>query len=257
MICSKCGHEFSVGIFCPECGTKYETPEEEKASLEREEQERLVKEEAEHLARKKAEAERLEREQREAEEARAAKEKAEAERLGRERKVAEEKQKEEERIAKERVEAERLRQEQQDLQERTYNGVVYASREEAATAKADNEQIESLKKKLLSTKKQDERRKMIAEFGNPPVTPESRQRYDALKEKSEIEKPKSILINWIYGITVLIAIILYAVMGSGMGAMGMGLMIWGGFGFYIWPIWKIVLFVKSKNKNYYLNIKHI
>lgn len=228
MICKKCGHEFSAGIFCPECGTRYETPEEEV------------------LKKEKAEAERI------------AKEKAEAERIERERQEAEAKRKaEEERIAKQQVEAEKARQEQQALQERTYKGTVYDSREEAVIAREDEERIESLKKQLLSTKKQDERRKMIAEFGNPPVTVESRQRYDALKAKSEQEKPKSIIINWIYGITVLIAMISAVALNMENGAIYYAAMVWAGFGIYIWVIWKIVLFVKSRSKKYYLNIKHI
>lgn len=228
MICSKCGHEFSAGVFCPECGTRYETPEEEV------------------LKKKKAEVERI------------AKEKAEAERIERERQEAEAKRKaEEERIARQQAEAEKARQEQQALQERTYKGTVYESREEAAIAREDEERVESLKKKLLSTKKQDERRNMIAEFGNPPMTAESRQRYDALKAKSEQEKPKSIIINWIYGITVLIAMIPAVTLSVENGAVYYAAMVWAGFGIYIWAIWKIVLFVKSKSKKYYLNIKHI
>lgn len=228
MICKKCGHEFSTGIFCPECGTRYETPEEEA------------------LKKEKAEAERI------------AKEKAEAERIERERQEAEVKRKaEEERIAKQQAEAEKARQEQRALQERTYKGTVYESREEAAIAREDEERVESLKKQLLSTKKQDERRKMIAEFGNPPMTSESRRRYNALKAKSEQEKPKSIIINWIYGITVLIAMILAVTLSVENGAIYYAAMVWAGFGIYIWVIWKIVLFVKSRSKKYYLNIKHI
>ena len=228
MICKKCGHEFSAGVFCPECGTRYETPEEEA------------------LKKEKAEAERI------------AKEKAEAERIERERQEAEVKRKaEEERIAKQQAKAEKARQEQQALQERTYKGTVYESREEASIARADEERVENLKKQLLSTKKQDERRKMIAEFGNPPMTFESRQRYDALKAKSEQEKPKSIIINWIYGITVLIAMIPAVTLSVENGAIYYAAMVWAGFGIYIWVIWKIVLFVKSRSKKYYLNIKHI
>lgn len=227
MICNKCGHEFSAGIFCPECGTRYETSEEV-------------------LKKEKAEAERI------------AKEKAEAERIEHERQEAEAKRKAgEEYIARQQAEAEKARQEQQALQERTYKGTVYESREEATIAREDEERIESLKKKLLFTKKQDERRKIIAEFGNPPVTAESRQRYDALKAKSEQEKPKSIIINWIYGITVLIAMILAVALSVENGAIYYVAMVWAGFGIYIWIIWKIVLFVKSKSKKYYLNIKHI
>lgn len=227
MICNKCGHEFSAGIFCPECGARYETSEEVS---------KKEKAEAERIAKEKAEAERIEHERQEAE----AKRKAE-----------------EERIIKQQAEVEKARQEQQALQERTYKGTIYESREEAAIAREDEERVENLKKQLLSTKKQDERRKMIAEFGNPPMTAESKQRYDALKAKAEQEKPKSIIINWIYGITVLIAMIPAVALNVENGAVYYVAMVWAGFGIYIWVIWKIVLFVKSRSKKYYLNIKHI
>ena len=247
MICSKCGHQFTVGIFCPECGTKYETPEEEKASREREEQERFAKE--------KEKAEHLEQERREAEEARKAKEKAEAERLECERKEAEEKRKEAERLAKEKAEADRIERERLEAEQKW-------KAEEEAVIREDTVRIESLKRRLLSTKKQNERRKMITEFGNPPVTLESRLRYDALKEKAEMEEPKEILICKLYGITVLLTFVGFVVSGIinpeiSETALGIGTVIWAGFGVFIWPIWKIVLLVKSKRKNYYLNIKHI
>jgi len=253
MKCVKCGCEFTEGIFCPECGNKYNAEEAAKIERERIEAEQLARERA---AREKEEQEKAAREKAEAE--RIAKEKAKAERAERERQEAEAKRKaEEERIAKQQAEAEKARQEQQALQERTYKGTVYESREEATIAREDEERVESLKRKLLSTKKQDERRKIIAEFGNPPMTAESRQRYDALKAKSEQEKPKSIIINWIYGITVLIAMIPAVALSVENGAIYYVAMVWAGFGIYIWIIWKIVLFVKSKSKKYYLNIKHI
>jgi hypothetical protein len=238
MRCAQCGHEFSVGIFCPECGHKYDA--DEVARIEKE------KEELERQARKKLEQERLERE------------KADQERIHREKQEAEARRREEEeRKAREQAEAERVRREEEELAARTYNGKVYADKEEAELAKSETDKVDELKQRLLSTKKQDERRKMIAEFGAPPVTKESRQRYDELKAKSELEKPKSIIINWIYGITVLIAFIPAVTLSVDNGAVYYIALAWAGCGFYIWIIWKIVLLIKSKGKKYYLNIKHI
>jgi predicted nucleic acid-binding Zn-ribbon protein len=227
MKCINCGTEFNEGIFCPECGHKYD--EEEIARIEREKKEREAREIAE-----KAEREAKEKAEREA------REKAENERLLRERQEREERQRAEE-----------------ELLSRTFNGKVYADKEEADLAKMESNQVEALKQRLLSTKKQDERRKIIAEFGDAPKTEESRARYEALKAKSEQEKPKSIIINWIYGITVLIAFIPAVTLSVENGAVYYIAMAWAGCGFYIWIIWKIVLFIKSKSKKYYLNIKHI
>jgi predicted nucleic acid-binding Zn-ribbon protein len=205
MKCVQCGHEFTEGIFCPECGHKYDV--DEVARIEKEKAE-LEKQEAERKAREQAE-------------------------------------------------VQKARQEQEELAARTYNGKVYADKEEAELAKTEADKVEGLKQRMLSTKKQDERRKMVAEFGTPPVTMESRQRYDALKSKAEQQKPKSIIINWIYGLTVLIAFILVAVLNVENGAVYYVAMAWAGCGIYIWIIWKIVLFIKSKGEKYYLNIKHL
>jgi DNA-directed RNA polymerase subunit RPC12/RpoP len=174
-----------------------------------------------------------------------------------EKEKAELEKQEEERKAREQAEAERVRREQEELTARTYNGKVYANKEEAELAKTEADKVEGLKQRMLSTKKQDERRNLIAEFGTPPVTMESRQRYDALKAKTEQKKPKSITINWIYGITVLIALIPAAIFSVDNGAVYYVSMAWAGCGIYIWIIWKIVLFIKSKGEKYYLNIKHI
>ena len=67
MKCIKCGTEFFEGVFCPECGTKYdedeakiaEKKEEEKVKLEEEE---LVKVQEVELAKAKVEQERLAKE---------------------------------------------------------------------------------------------------------------------------------------------------------------------------------------------------
>lgn len=267
MKCINCGTEFNEGIFCPECGHKYD--EEEIARIEREKKEREereiaekaereAKEKAEREAREKAENERLLRERQEREERQRAEEERRAREAEEQRKAdAKRKAEEEKLLAKQKAEEERIRKEKEELASRTFNGKVYADKEEADLAKMESNQVEALKQRLLSTKKQDERRKIIAEFGDAPKTEESRARYEALKAKSEQEKPKSIIINWIYGITVLIAFIPAVTLSVENGAVYYIAMAWAGCGFYIWIIWKIVLFIKSKSKKYYLNIKHI
>jgi uncharacterized Zn finger protein (UPF0148 family) len=158
MKCVQCGHEFTVGIFCPECGHKYDADEVARIKKEKEESEKQ--------------------------------------------------------------EAEARRREE----------------EETNFAKMEADKVEELKQRMLSTKKQEERRKMIAEFGTPPTTAESRQRYEALKAKAEQEQPKSIRVNWLYGLTVLIALIFAVALSADDGIIYYVAMAWAGCGFYIWII---------------------
>ena len=65
MKCAKCGTEFHEGIFCPECGTKYDEEEAKKAEALRAEEENKQREL--ELEKAKAEAERLAKEQAEQE----------------------------------------------------------------------------------------------------------------------------------------------------------------------------------------------
>lgn len=114
MKCQKCGTEFDEGIFCPECGAKYDEREAERA--ESEEKERL----------------RLEFEKTKLEQERLAVEKAahEAELARQENMRLEMEKKEKEELA------------------RTFNGVVYASIEEMKAAREKYEEQQTIEKNL-------------------------------------------------------------------------------------------------------------
>lgn len=264
MICKNCGYEFE-GIFCPECGTKSDnvnidkdntTPKAEEISKLTTEVQRVVEEnarqevrlkEVERINKEKAESERIAREKAE----KKLKEKAESERLAREKAEKE---------LKDRMETEILYKEKMNLDLRTFNGVVYSDEEEAVKAREENNIIDSLKQKLKTTKSQEQRRTIMAEFDFTISTSEAKKRLELLKIKVSQDKPKSIMINWIYGGTVLLSAIIVTVIES-MSQMDSPLiyilLCWYGFGVPIWIIWKIVLTVKKHQKSYYLNIDKI
>lgn len=118
MKCTKCGCEFSEGLFCPECGTKYN---EEEAKIQ---QERLTKEREVELAQAKVEQERLAKERVE-QEAELLRQKNESIRI--EQEIAAKK-------------AEEL--------SRTFNGQIFASIEEMQIAKSSFEKAEREKKQI-------------------------------------------------------------------------------------------------------------
>ena len=167
MKCTKCGTVFEEGLFCPECGTKYDEEEAklaEQKERERAETERLAEEqrkEEEKLAeQKKREAElekaRLEQEKvAKAQEVELARAKAEQERLAKERaeqeaEVLRLKKEEAERkaIEEEKAKAELLAKEER--LSRTFNNVEYQTKEEAVAASVayerEQERIKQQKK---------------------------------------------------------------------------------------------------------------
>lgn len=140
MKCLKCGFEFTEGIFCPECGNKYDA-ESAKAEQEKLEKEQREKEERElELAKQKAEQERIEKEA----EIELAKQKAEQLRLENEAAALEA---EKLRLLKEKEDAEREAKQKEELS-RTFNGQVYSTKEEMLLAKETFEKEEALQKKL-------------------------------------------------------------------------------------------------------------
>lgn len=156
MKCTKCGTIFEEGLFCPECGAKYD--EEEAKLAEQKERERA---EAERLAeeqRKEAELEKARLEQEKvakAQEIELARAKVEQERLAKERaeqeaEVLRLKKEEAERKA---IEAEKTKAEQLSKEERlsrTFNNVEYQTKEEAEAASVayerEQERIKQQKK---------------------------------------------------------------------------------------------------------------
>lgn len=256
MKCRKCGTEFLEGIFCPECGfknidekiaepvadgavgeEKHRLAEKERELLEKE---RRLKEEQERIAEEqhKKEQEQIEKEKLlEAERKRLDAEKADRERA--ERKAAEE-----ERAVREREEAEKRARE----------------REESEELRKDNERIDSLKSRLMSTRSQEERRKMLSEFDGQLNCMASQKRIEELRNKANQKQPHGSMANWIFGVSVILAIVVTGILGGTGNADSSFLMavaIWYGLGIPVWIVWRIVLVVQSRSKKFCLNIKHI
>lgn len=160
MKCTKCGYEFEEGLFCPECGTKYDKDEakrieieEEEAAKKRSAEEKLrqetLKQETEE---KKIEEELRRREEKEKRDLEIEKTKVEQARLEAE-KIAHEAELIRQQNEKARIEQEnKIRMEEQEKKRqeeltRTFNGVLYNSIHEMNLAKAKyEEQIELVKK---------------------------------------------------------------------------------------------------------------
>ncbi len=230
MKCRKCGTEFSEGIFCPECGFK--NVEEAVAPVVDQE----VEAEKQRIAEKERELQEKEKQLKE-----------EQERL-----AEEQRKKEQERIEREKaIETEkRCQQEKKAAKER----------EEAEKMKRDNELIDALKNRLMDTKSQEERRKILNDFSGQLNYESSVQRLQNLKEKANQKPTFGNLINWIFGGTIIFSIIMTVILGSSGNADSPFIIVtglWYGLGIPIWIVWRIVLIIKSKQKSYYLNIKHI
>lgn len=159
-----------------------------------------------------------------------------------------------ERRAKERAETERLVQEnkKRDIDSRTVLGTVYKSLSEAENAKKEHAMIDILKSRLMETKSQKKRKEIFGQFNEQIVTIDAKNRYELLKDKVTREVPLNEKINGLYGITVLITfvftMILTMTVEGEFPLLGKISILWSGFGVWIWPIWKIVLFIRSKGK---------
>lgn len=129
MRCAKCGCIFDEGLFCPECGTKYDAEAEQKYEEELK-QRRDEEEKAKELKRQEEkEARELEKEKAKVEQERLAKERAEkeAEVLKLRKEEAERKAEEKRRAREEQLKAE-------EKSARTFNGIEYQTEDEAKTA---------------------------------------------------------------------------------------------------------------------------
>lgn len=160
MKCVKCGYVFDEGMFCPECGTKYDEEEAKRLEAEQLEAEKKKKEEEKirkEILRKEAEEKKAldeirrqeEKEKRalELEKAKVEQEKLAVEKVALEAELARQ-QNEKARIEQEnhiRME-EQERRHQEELK-RTFNGVLYSTIEEMNAAKnAFDKQVFNAKK---------------------------------------------------------------------------------------------------------------
>lgn len=271
MKCFKCGYEFDEGMFCPECGTKFDAEEAKRIEDERITLEKIKKEEErkqkELQRQERKEKRELELEKAKVEQERIAKEKAEKEAevlrlknesLRMEQEIAQQKADEERQALERKVEEERATA---DKISRTYKEVVFDSAELAARAAEEDQTIDMLKKRLMATTKQKERRIIIERFNDEIITEPAKSRLRKLKNKVSIEPPKSNIYCTYYGISVIISIVLATMFDSllmvNLKPLGIGIACWAGFGMWIWPIWRIVIAVRNRSKESYLYIKDI
>ncbi|MFR5707832.1 hypothetical protein [Faecalitalea cylindroides] len=256
MKCNNCGTEFFEGVFCPECGTKYTNTEKEdlvqdKTNIMNKEAEKLraLHEKNDRLVKVHELKLNLEKE-------RLANQRLELEQLSKER---ENKQKlEEEKLKVELLSQENLKK---DVENRTVRGTIYKTLDEAEKAKREHHSIDLLKAQLMETKSQNKRQNIFREYHEKLETVDAKNRYEALKVKVERSETIGEKIIGIYGISVLITFIISVISLSLIEGEAPFVMkfifIWAGFGCWIWPIWKFVLFVKSRKVNYYKNLKNI
>lgn len=243
MKCRKCGTEFSEGIFCPECGFKNIDEKISEPAGDGEEKQRLAEKERELLEKERRlreEQERIAKEQRKKEQEQIEKEKLlEAER----------KQLDAENADRERAERKAVEEE-----------CAAREREESEKLLKDNEIIDILKNKLMSTRSQEERRKMLSEFDEQLNCIASQKRIEELRNKVNQKQPHGSMANWIFGVSVILAIVAAGILGGTGNAESQFLIvaaIWYGLGIPVWILWRIVLVVQSRSKKFCLNIKHI
>jgi len=126
----------------------------------------------------------------------------------------------------------------------------------AEKAQQDAATINSWIEMLSRTKKQSKRQKLLAELPTDTITdPEALTRLAKLKEKVNVPEPKGVQINRYLGWCVLLLIVISSVMRT--NDLAWVIMEIGGWAFWIWLIWKIVLVIKSKSKASYLYLKDI
>lgn len=157
-------------------------------------------------------------------------------------------------------EAEKIEIEKAEIASRTVRGVVYESLEKADLARKEHSEIDQLKKELLKTKSQKKRRKIVGNFSEKLQMQDAIKRYDLLLAKVSEKTPISEEIRIAYGITVLLTFVLAVfllMLEPAASSFTVICGVWSGFGVWICAIWKIVQVIRSRNKNYYKNIKYI
>ena len=129
MRCAKCGCVYDEGMFCPECGTKYDAEAEQKYEAELKHQQEIEEQERQKRQEEEEKAKEIKRqEEKEKRELEIEKAKAEQERLAKERA-----EQEAEVLKLRKEEAKRKAAEEEKLS-RTFNGVEYQTVDEAKAA---------------------------------------------------------------------------------------------------------------------------
>jgi len=171
---------------------------------------------------------------------------------------AEERTRIEEQERKEReAEEERQKIEQQRQQE---------AAEMEELVKLENSRIDKLKSVLSSTTDQKRRREIFYAFKEELITLEAQVRYQKLKEKVDMKESNSAKACKIYGISVLVAFVIFFAMTIFLNSVSSGGIareittlfgMHGTLGFGVLVVWSIVESEKSKSKDHYLNIRDI
>ena len=185
MKCKNCGTEFYEGVFCPECGTKYE---DESVIVIGENNINNIKEseviEPDENMKMKLELE---------------KEKTEQERISAERQIREyelalaREKTEQERIAFEREKAAKVEKEINDkLEEEKQKKLEEQKREDQEYQERlaiENRKINNLKNEMLAKNNQKYRREKFYAFQEELTCSETRKRYNQLKDKVDQDVP--------------------------------------------------------------------
>lgn len=151
-------------------------------------------------------------------------------------------------------------QQQIDLERRTIRGRIYDTVEQAEIAREENNIIDRLKSRLLTTKSQKKRQIIMSEFRYEFTNVEAKERYALLQDKVSVNEPKGILICRILGISILFSILMILILGmmqfidNPIFYIFVG---WYAFGIWVWIIWKIILIVQRFSPYHYSNIKKI
>ena len=143
----------------------------------------------------------------------------------------------------------------------------FATKEEIALIKEEYNKIDILKKKLMQTKSQSKRQEILQGFEYEFKTIDAQNRMNFIEEKVNREVPKIIHISRIMGFGALFAFLLiiitsvlvsFSIINNQFMAIAGTIL---GFVLCIclitWIVQKIIIFVKSLSKDYYLNLKDI
>ena len=156
---------------------------------------------------------------------------------------------------KQQKEIELKRQEEEKERQRiamcTVKGIVYNTLEEADRARYEQKTIDELKEKLLHEKSRKRQQTLLDELENNLQIPVEQKRYEDLKN-IYANKDLSHKLNFWYGISIVVCLVIEIII-EGTSSDWMFTLLWGGFGIWIWPVWKIILIIKNKRRNRKVN----